>query len=1182
MHKLSDFIKIDKRFQNSINLRLDLGSEEKISGYIPTRSSLVVLNEYLEHITQNRDKANILIGPYGKGKSHLLLVLLAMLGGQKQTLYSIVEKIKGVDQKTARQAQKLSGKKFLPVIVSGTYENLNTAFVAGISEALKREGMEEIVPDSYYTKACEIIYSWKENYKTTYQRLEIILKEKNLNVDRMLKGLEHGEKEKIELFEEIYPHLTSGSRFHPMVETEAVKLYGEINETIGQTKGYNGIYIVFDEFSKYVEGHPKDTFSRDMKILQDMCELSASTKKYQIHITFVAHKSIKEYGNALPREIINAFTGVEGRLKEERFIVSAGNNYELIKHVVLKDKKDFEDFLNRNHKYKEIITQSYKVPCFESSFSETDYRNIVEFGGFPLLPLASFCLLNISEKVAQNERSIFTFLANDEQGSLLNLLKKDCMFGADAIYDYFENLFRENKAMPDIHNEWLQADFALTKANTEEEKIILKVIALLRMIRKQDELPVIKKVIWMASGIEKEKFRQSIKALEQRGLIIFRPKMGVYAFKHNVGVDIEKEINQQIYSTNIKLNLCKEIGEVSQLDFVLPKQYNQMYTMTRFFRYVFMYPQQFLSIFKAEYLFEDYRADGLIICIVRDKDSSIDKIKKHLGRINDKRLVVIYPDGQFDQEKNLRKLSVVRKMLTDKEFTEDNQVLVSELKIYEEDLIFEINSFLEKSYMPENHQCSVLHENGILEVDTEKEFNRFLSKICGSYYNMAPKINSELINRNYVSAQIKKARQKIISNILEQADFSVYDKGTSPEATIFRAAMVHTGVIGKDRNLDKPDEGLVSVNREIERFIRNSAGKKVSFMELYMVLEGKNFGVRRGVIPIYLARELAAMEDTPVIYLNHKEVDITSEVFENINTRPKEYYLFVEQESLMKEEYLKRLEDIFVPDVSLNKNRLSVIVNGMQKWYRNLPQFTLNTTNAEKDSAYYRFRNLFGNMELNPRDILFDKIPEILCKSEQRADDRYRICADKIWEIVSYFNGFLEEQTKSVVTEIKELFGAKKTESLGPCLKGWYKALGESVKNRIWNDSTTGFINCIENLMINDESEIGAMLSKAVYGIYIEDWNDGSKEKFFTQLRNIKNQLEKVTEEKSSDGKNMFYFVDSNGNEVEKFYEPDTDDSTSYFLKNAIDDALEEFGETLETNQKLAVLVQTIEDLLKR
>lgn len=119
-----------------------------------------------------------------------------------------------------------------------------------------------------------------------------------------------------------------------------------------------------------------------MKILQDMCELASNSKEQQIHITFVAHKSIKEYGSALPSEMINAFTGVEGRLKEIRFLVSAQNNFEIIKHAINKTDEGFKDFIYNNDVNNEIIEQSYKIPCFESMFTEKDYKEIVAEGCF--------------------------------------------------------------------------------------------------------------------------------------------------------------------------------------------------------------------------------------------------------------------------------------------------------------------------------------------------------------------------------------------------------------------------------------------------------------------------------------------------------------------------------------------------------------------------------------------------------------------------------------------------------------------------------------------------------------------------------------------------------------------------------------------------------------------------------
>lgn len=344
MHKLTDMIHIDKRFQTSINLELDLNNPEKIASYIPTVSSVDVLNEYAGHIVENRNKANILIGPYGKGKSHLLLVFMALISGNKEVFEKVIGKIKANKLNKTSNIELLKGKKFLPVIISGTYEDLNRGFIEGLREALKREGLNDIVPETYYTKAYECIREWKENYKDTYRAFVGKLRENNYEIGEFLKKLSRENKEAMDLFEKIYPMLTSGSRFNPIYETLAIKLYSDIKEKLVRIKGYSGIYVIFDEFSKYVEGHRQDTFSRDMKILQDMCELAQKNEEYQLHITFVAHKSIKEYGKDMPEEMINAFMGVEGRLKEERFVVFPVNNYEIIGHVVSKSKKEYESF----------------------------------------------------------------------------------------------------------------------------------------------------------------------------------------------------------------------------------------------------------------------------------------------------------------------------------------------------------------------------------------------------------------------------------------------------------------------------------------------------------------------------------------------------------------------------------------------------------------------------------------------------------------------------------------------------------------------------------------------------------------------------------------------------------------------------------------------------------------------
>ena len=79
VESLKDVIELNSNFKTAINLYLNLNNTDKVLSYIPTKSSVSFLGNYAEAVLNNKEQATLLIGPYGKGKSHLLLVLLAVL-----------------------------------------------------------------------------------------------------------------------------------------------------------------------------------------------------------------------------------------------------------------------------------------------------------------------------------------------------------------------------------------------------------------------------------------------------------------------------------------------------------------------------------------------------------------------------------------------------------------------------------------------------------------------------------------------------------------------------------------------------------------------------------------------------------------------------------------------------------------------------------------------------------------------------------------------------------------------------------------------------------------------------------------------------------------------------------------------------------------------------------------------
>ena len=121
----------------------------------------------------------------------------------------------------------------------------------------------------------------------------------------------------------------------------------------------------------------------------------------------------------------------------------------------------------------------------------------------------------------------------------------------------------------------------------------------------------------------------------------------------------------------------------------------------------------------------------------------------------------------------------------------------------------------------------------------------------------------------------------------------------------------------------------------------------------------------------------------------------------------------------------------------------------------------------------------------------------------------------------------------------------------------------------------------LSRMQTHNEQEIVEHLSKAVLDIYMEDWRDESLKQYEEELARLKAEIEHIGMEQSESGsRQMIVFTGSDGKKVKKFYEAE-DDSTSYFLKNAMEEAMEEFGDSLEVNQKVAVLVQMIEKLTK-
>lgn len=1190
MPNLKDYISFNSDFRDSVNLYLDLNKTEKIKSYIPTKSSVDIMYQYLNAVFDNKDHSTLLIGPYGKGKSHLLLLIVAILSMErnienKALINELAERIETVNKEASSCIKTLWNNKgrFLPVLIMSTQGDLNQAFMVGLNDALNREGLTELTPETYFTFAIDTIDRWKMDYPETYKKYSELLKEKQVTVHTVYSGLTNCESFYLDIFKEVYPELTSGGTFNPLVNSEVLPMYKNIADKLVEEYGYSGIYIVFDEFSKYIEGQDKQAAGNNMKLLQDICELANTLKKTQIYITMVAHKGIKEYGKYLSVDTINSFTGIEGRLREIFFVTSSKNNFELIQNAIHK-ANGFDKEPNISKQLSaEKAGEYHSLVAFHSTFTRKDFEEIVLKGCYPLSPTSAYLLLNVSEKVAQNERTLFTFISKNEQHSMAKYVSsfidvpgEQWIISADLIYDYFKGIFKKDLINEYVHNEWLNAEYALSQVSDYDQRKMIKTLAIINIVNKPEEMSADANCLRLsASLVDPEK---TIRLLVEKDLIYKKGSNNCYVFKTRATSKLKTEIKKRKLVKAGRVNVSKVLSEISEERYILPKKYNDQYSMTRYFRYEYMGVQEFLELPNLNVILSDGQfCDGKVIALYSEENGNFaSAIEEKLKEAGNSKLIVLYNYRRLELLNQIQEYEVLQDIKSDTLFfsNEENMVLEKEIPIIEDDLVREIDDFLQSTFGENSGKKIYYFEGGKLRTTNKRKLSDITDLVCAKVYDASISINNELINKeNLTTAPIKKARKTIIETLLNGGDTDIYMTGTSAESTIYRALFVGTGI--RNKHYSKNVENIINIFND---FIVQACDCKKCVNDLISILIKEPIGMRKSVIPIYLAYTLSLRNEDVVIYFGKKEQQISSDIILNMCENPEDYYVFVSSEDVRKETYISALGMMFDTNEKVNKvdSRITNVLLSMQRWFRALPQATKNIKknncywgNEDISKAFPKVKMLLQSVESNPYEVLFVELPKAL------GSDDYEVICKMLSELKMKANNFLSWISHKAVEETILVFDKKAKQDLHHTLIEWYEQQCDIAKHGLHSSQVTGLMSCIAENKSFDDVEIVKKIIRAVTDIHLDTWNDSSLEEYILQLQKVKEEIENMEKSVSNTGKNELSFVSKSGELIVRYYES-VDENTGAILRNILSDTLEDFSD-LSVNDKIAILLEMIE-----
>ena len=1159
--KYTDYIEINETFQYSINLQFDINNIEKIKQYIPTNDSCEIIGYYLDSILGKFNKATTLIGPYGKGKSHLLLVLLTLLNDYNEkdeaVLNELLEKIKNINESVYEKFHKIrtSKLKYMPVIINSNYNNMNQAFLLALSEALERENINDIVVNTYFEIALNVIDKWeKEGYDEAIDKFEVCLKKSNITLKELKTKLKMYDEEGYKIFKSVYSCIMHGIEFNPLVNTDIIKYFKDINYAICQ-KGFNGMLIIFDEFSKFLEYVGNENMMRDLKILQDFAELSSRTgKKEQIIFSCITHKTINEYIKNLKEDKVNAFKTVEGRFKEIYFNRSIEQNYEIISQTINK-KKNFKVMIEKEIEAKK---QFYAEIKDEFSFCIIDNCEKILFKGcYPLNPITVYAVINLSEKIAQNERTLFTFLTDDDMTSFKYYIRNDednKLFNVDKIYDYFKNNFK--KENDDIIKQiWIKTENALNKTKDDIERKIIKSLSVIYMINDFETLIPNDNTLRLSTNIQKDEFEHKISNLIEKGILKKKKTNKVYDFTTVYNREVLKEIDK-IVNTKFKLINEKDVlGKIVDMGYIIPRRYNQTYKMTRFFKMLFLTEEELINLKSFNLLKKQSFSDGIVINIIRNS-KNIEKTIDKISTIDDKEVIVRIPKEPISLElvQALKECEAIEYI---KRTQNNDDEVYAELNLIEEENVELIQSEIEKKFEKNNIEYIF---KGKEQLKTNN-LSGVVSKTCEELYCEAPIINNEMINKNDISSPIYKARGIVIDTILNN-DMNLIKSPTSAEATIYKA------VVEKRKRAD-----IDRIIHIIKDFIKKSEKlEKRNFEHLCTKLTGKPYGIRKGVIPLLLAMAIEEYSENIILYYQNKEVEIEANNISKIIEEPEKYFLYVENGTTEKDKFVKKMLNIYgcIPTDNY-RNNVKILVTAMRRWALSLPRITREisaTNDIIFNKSYIEIKNELMKTDINNNEFLFRRLQDLLNM------DSYNDIITNLKKLKETYDNYLENYTEYLIHDFKEYFEHNSKTNLNKLLSNWYRNIDEYAKNTVVKLEIKRLLEYVKDLDTYNEHEIMQNIAFIIVGSYIEDWQENTYEEFMLQFEQI---IEEIKSIRNINKNEQEMVVISEGNkEIKKYINSQEITALGSTLKNNIEDSLEEYGDSISESEKIKILLQLI------
>lgn len=1142
--KLDKVIAINTLYTRSVNIERDSDELDSIRNYIPTQRSKELIKNVLESSSSNKPlvpRSWSLIGPYGAGKSSAA-VFLTNLFSQSESEKSIIARnvLQFNDKELSKSVEEsgLSSQGVLKVILTGAPEPLGKKIILSLLEGLR---------------------SFQENCKQKDNNLSVLIEE----IEAIACNTKISSSEVIGLIRKAQKALENLSK---------------------------GIFIIIDEFGKFLEYEARTYDANEIYLLQMLAEEACQTNSVNIYLFVLLHQSFDNYAKGLGGNLRKEWSKIQGRFEEINFVDTTEQTLGVVGKAIEKSltEVDKKSILNEISEIVEVLDREKAIPVTLAKKEAID----LFYQCYPLHPISALLLPQLTQKIAQNERTLFSYIGSMEEYGLKSMLQErvvgEWIKPAD-IYNYFVENQTSINSDHLTNKRWVEVITAierLTPRNTKDLEV-LKTIGVLNISGSKAGFKASSKLL--ALLVEREQLDISLKELQCQSIVNHRKYNNEYRVWQGSDFDLDEAVLKELDSLG-PFSLVDELNKSDILQPLVVRRYTIESGALRYFvpyfidantyskqvtksdeNMIFIYisnGQDDVSVFDSKVLMGFDSSDLVAHCKIGIQLREVVGEYQSLIRVGDN-YKELYSDPIAKREFEER--------LSNIEFLKDEMI---------------------SSLLNDPGQMQWYYKSELLSIKDSSDLQKNMSEVLHDIYSSCPVIKNELINRDRPSAQAVAARNKLLLAMIEnENEIDLGIEKFPPEKAIYRSVLREAGFHKENKEGIYAFHGVVDAKHDklnfidvwslIERFVESTESKPKSFVELNEKLMSPPYGLKAGILPIlyvlsYLVHrsELAIYEGS--IYRPRFDAD----TLERFNKRPDDFYFQLFRIQGVKSKLFEKYSSLF-GDSSKSISTIIDLAEPIAKFMNSLPEYTLKTRKGLSTNSV----NLRKAFELarSPEDLLFRDLPKALGFYEiqnqedtENLDEFIETLRNSFRDLNHCYRSLIKDQ----ISYMAVCFGEHREVSLNNLRNTLVRRFEGLEKFTADSRGVKGLLIRIANQKGSDDEwleNILIFLSKKAS----KKWNDQDRDNSEFRLRELSTHVLDLEKIKVKSG------IETNGNEMSLLLRSVRSDGTAHdeviridsdkeeYVRQQAFTLLEQLRSNLDLQEQTKVLAYAVDTFLK-